>query len=55
MTPPSPLPARTATSSASDPVVQDAGGQARSGGGRVRRNRDQADDSGTPLADGAKP
>ena len=51
MTPPSPPPAR----SASDQAVQDAGGQARSGGGRVRRNRDQADDSGTPPADGAKP
>ena len=48
MTPPPPRPA-------SDQAVQDAGGEARSGGGRARRNRDQADGSGTPPADGAKP
>lgn len=49
MTPPSP------PRPASDQAVQDAGGEARSGGGRARRNRDQADGSGTPPADGAKP
>lgn len=49
MTPPSP------PRPASDQAVQDAGGEARSGGGRARRNRDQADGSGTPPADGPKP
>lgn len=49
MTPPSP------PRPASDQAVQDAGGEARSGAGRARRNRDQADGSGTPPADGAKP
>ncbi len=46
-------PAPPAARPASDPAVQDAGGQARAG--RARRNRDPADDAGTPAADGAKP